>query len=1061
MARVRPPLTVGTVLVALALVAGAGDAGARSLPGDAFLCRDARPPRSARGGVPVPTFHSRVGVTVVDRFTRPLPSERYTLDLEKADAYCAPVRIDGADLADPLSGLEAYEARRTRRKPAPPPLATVTETIDTSFGAVTLRVGGIATLQVPTLATGSVGGSGPERAHFACYDVRPERGTEVRRGVLRVEVGTPDGRRVVELRKPTRLCVPASVRGDDPAAPKQPLDLLCFDARMARLESTAPAANDLLATRNGFGNELLKIGNARLLCVPAARSDVVVPTATPFPTLTPLPTETATPTPVPTPRVPALRIDPPTTTTLVRDRACVAALLDLPDGSSVDVTATANWRIGDGTVAVPAGVDEGRKCFRGTTVGRTDLVARDASLGISSPPARLEYEWPIYKLDVTPKRLGLRPGEAQSVTVKATLTGDRVRNVTQYVEYVSGDDAVAHAPNAPGNRSRIEGAGEGFATVIVRDELSSIFDSVVVSVGALQAVQVEEVGLLFPGDQTHLQASGFFAGGFTSNLTQDVSYESSDPTIVAVPNDPADRNRVDALRPGVATITATDPATGIRSTCCGRVSVLGDVLDVVVQPGSAAYRKGIGGDALAFTALGLFTIPPVDRAYYPATERFLWSVTPPGVVDLGDIVAGNQTLTVLGAGRVDLVAIDPASGAHTAVPVTIYDHLDRLDVGTERAAPEVATEWTIVIGDSASYFAHGWFDGGRWLRLDRARFQAEPPGVVQILGNIVRAIHPGTVTISAVDEPTGLTSTATGGRNVTLHVAGAVDRLVLSPAAATMQIGDARTLTTVGQRVGGVPLNYTQRVIYTSSDPAVVAAPNDSGNRSRIVAVGAGTATISAFDPETGVTSTASGDDTLVTVTSDAVVRIALTPTLRRVAVGSAARFVAAGYYADGNAKNFTQRVEWRSSDPSVVVAPNLVGDRSRLEAVAPGTVTISAYDAASGVASTDSGEDATLTVEALSGLSLTPADVVLHAGESTSLTTVGLVDGADPINVTQEAIYASSDPTVVTATNASGNKSRITAVAPGVATIVATRPSGWPQATESNAITVTVLPPP
>lgn len=1061
MARVRPPLTVGTVLVALALVVGVGAAAARSLPGDAFLCRDARPARSARGGIPVPTFHSRVGVTVVDRFTRPLPSERYTLDLEKADAYCPPVRIDGTDVADPLSGLEAYEARRTRRKPAPPPLPTVSETIDTSFGSVTLRVGGIATLQVPTLATGSVGGSGPERDHFACYDVRAERGTDVRRGVLRVEVGTPDGPRVVELRKPTRLCVPASVRGDDPGAPKQPLDLLCFDARVARTGGAAPPASELLATRNGFGNELLKIGSARLLCVPAARSDVVVPTATPFPTLTPLPTETATPTAVPTPRVPALRIDPPATTALVRDRTCVAALLDMPDGSTLDVTTTANWRIGDGMVAVPAGLEDGRKCFRGATIGRTDLVARDAALGISSPPARLEYEWPIFKLEVTPNRLGLRPGDAQSVTVKATFTGDRTRNVTQYVEYVSGDDTVARTPNAAGNRSRIEGAGEGFATVIVRDELSSIFDSMVVSVGALQAVQVEEVGLLFPGDRAHLQATGFFSGGFTSNLTQDVTYESSNPAIVAAPNDPADRNRVDALGPGAAIVTATDPATGIRSGCCGRIFVLGDLRSVQLLPNLAGYRKGVGGDPLAFAAFGLFAVPPVDNAYAAATERLAWSVTPPGVVEIAGIVAGKQTLMVVGGGHAVLTATDPTTGAHDLAAVTIYDHLDRVDVGTDRNDALVAEERTLVIGDGAPYFAHGWFDGGRPRRIDEARFAADPPDVVVIDGNQVTGVHPGTATLSAVDLPTGLSSIATGGRNVVVHVIGLVDRLVLSPPTVTMSIGEARTLTTLGQRTGGSPVNYTQRVIYSSSDPGVVAVPNDFGNRSRIVAVGVGTATISALDTETGITTTMSGDDTVVTVTSDIVARIAVTPALRRIAVGSATRFVAAAYYADGSAKNFTQRVEWRSSDPSVVVAPNLIGDRSRVEALAPGTVAISAYDAASGVASTDAGGDATLAVEVLAGLSLTPADVVLHVGESLSLTTVGLVDGGDPINVTQEAVYASSDPTVVAATNASGNKSRVTAVAPGVATIMATRPSIWPQATESNAITVTVLPAP
>ena len=244
---------------------------ARVIPGDAFLCAEAKAARAPRGGPPLPTFHARVGVSVIDRFTRPLPSERYTLDLKKAEAFCPPVRIDEEDVTDPLHGLEIYEGRRTRRKPAPPPLPTVIETVESAFGVLSLRVGAVDALQVPTLATGSVGGSGPERDHFACYQVKEERGPGSRRGALRVAVRGVDGVRTVEVRKPVRLCVPASVRGADAGAPKHPVDLLCFDARVARVAGEPrPPTSDLLATRNPFGNEVLKVGASRALCVPAS-----------------------------------------------------------------------------------------------------------------------------------------------------------------------------------------------------------------------------------------------------------------------------------------------------------------------------------------------------------------------------------------------------------------------------------------------------------------------------------------------------------------------------------------------------------------------------------------------------------------------------------------------------------------------------------------------------------------------------------------------------------------------------------------------------------------------
>lgn len=1056
MPRFRSLVHVIAAATLVTLAAVHASAAERFLPGDAFLCAEARPVRAARGAPPLPTFHPRVGVSVVDRFTRPVPSDRYTLDLRKPEVFCRPVRLDGEEVTNALSGLEAYAARRTRRKPAPPPLPVVSETVDTSFGTVPLRVGNVLALQVPTLATGSVGGGGPDRDHFACYDVRVGRGADVHRGVLHVEVRTADGRRTVEVRKPDRLCVPASVRGADAGAPKHPLDLLCFDARLARTAAAAGPA-DVLATRNAFGNEVLKLGAPRLLCVPAARSDVVVPTVTPFPTLTPLPTLTSTPTPVPTPRVPTVRIDPTGATALVRDHVCFAAWLDLPDGTSVDVSATADWRIADDLIAAPAGVTAGRKCFFGVGIGTTTVTARDVALGVASPPARLEYEWPIYELEVAPRRLGLRPGESQTLTVIASFTGNRTRNVTQHVRYDSGNDAIVRAPNASRNRSRIEAVGMGTTSVVVRDTLSSITDFAEVAVGDLQAIRVEEVALLFPGDATHLQATGLFTGGFTSNLTQVVAYESSDPAVVLAPNLPGERNRVEALAPGVSIVTAVDPLSGIRSTCCGRVSVLGDLRSLTMSPNVRRHRKGIGGDPLTLEVVGRFAIPPHDSASVTVTERVTWSVESPGVVALAGIADGRQRLDAVGGGVAVVLATDDVTGLQDRATVTIYDRLDRVDVGTDRLDPAEALERTIRVGAAAGYVAHGWFDGARYARLDDARFVADPPGVVELVNGFAYGRRAGTVTLGAVDVPSGLSS-ATGGRNVLLHVVGGIERLVLSPATATLEVGLSRTLTATGYDDVGNPTNVTQRVRYESSDPSIVVATNDPGNASRILAAGAGTATISAFDPETGAT-TMGGGAAVVTVFDDTLVRIVVSPLSRRVAASSRSRFVATAQYADGDVRNFTQRVEWRSNDASVAVAPNVAGDRSRIDALAPGVATISAYDAASGLTSSDTGDDAVLTVEALAALELSPPMVELRVGAAFSLTTIGIVDGGVPINVTQDAAYVSSDPGIVRATNESGNKSRIEGVAPGIATVTAIRTSAFPQATESNTISVTVLP--
>ncbi len=1061
--RVMLPCAFGALCVAVAALPTT--AAARVIPGDAFFCAEARQARAPRGAPPLPTFHARVGVSVVDRFTRPLPSERYTLDVKRAEAFCPPVRLDDGELVDALSGLEVYEARRTRRKPAPPPLPTVSETIESALGVVRLRIGTVAALGVPTLATGSVGGSGPERDHLACYQVKEERGPDTRRGALRIDVQTSEGVRAVEVRKPVRLCVPASVRGDDPGAPKHPVDLLCFDARLARDTRVARApGSELVATRNPFGHEVLKLGAARMLCVPAARTDVAVPTPTPFATLTPPPTPVPTATPVRTPRPPRVRIEPVSTTALVRDRVCFSAQLELPDERIVDVSATALWRVVDGTIAVPSGFEGGKKCFVGVGLGTTAMTARDIGTGAVSAPAALTAEWPIVRLSVSPRQMGMRPGETNTLTTIATLSGGRTRNVTQQVRYESVDPAVVLAPNVAGNRSRIEAAATGATSVVVSDTLSSLSDIVGVSVGALQTVLVDPGPLLFPGERTSLQTTGFFGAGFTSNLTQTASYESSDPAVVVATNAPGDRSRIEGVHPGTAVITAIDPVSGIRSSCCGTISVLGDLLDLFVSPSIVTFRTGVGSTLPGLRATGRFVIPPSGQGGRVITDRVVWSASPPGVVGLGTIGAGDRKLLVVeGPGEAQVVATEPGSGTARAVTVTVYDHLDRIEVGDSRDDPTaLEPDRAIPVGGTSRYFAHGYFDGARHALLTEATLVASDPTVVAFSSNSAVGLRPGTVVISALDQPSGRSSDDPGGRSAVLVVFGDIARLVLSPSTATLDVGQARTLTTIAHHLGGSTELYTQQAEYASSDPNVVVATNDLGNRSRILAVGPGTATISARDPITGVTSSDSGDDTVVTVRGDdPVVRIVVSPSTRRVPASSTSRFTAAAVLASGDTVNVTQRVQWSSSAPAVASALNLDGDRSRIDAHIPGVATISAYDPVTAQSSTDSGNDATIEVVALATLTLTPATVQLTVGGAFSLTTVGSVASGASINVTQDAVYTSSDPAVVRATNQAGNRSRIEALAPGVAIITAVRASAYPQATDSNPITVTVLPAP
>jgi hypothetical protein len=77
----------------------------------------------------------------------------------------------------------------------------------------------------------------------------------------------------------------------------------------------------------------------------------------------------------------------------------------------------------------------------------------------------------------------------------------------------------------------------------------------------------------------------------------------------------------------------------------------------------------------------------------------------------------------------------------------------------------------------------------------------------------------------------------------------------LRPFSATRAVGQIQNYTAAGFFSDGSARNLTQRVDYSSSDPSVAVAPNATDNRSRVLAVGPGTALITAVDPITGIVS--------------------------------------------------------------------------------------------------------------------------------------------------------------------------------------------------------------
>lgn len=563
-----------------------------------------------------------------------------------------------------------------------------------------------------------------------------------------------------------------------------------------------------------------------------------------------------------------------------------------------------------------------------------------------------------------------------------------------------------------------------------------------------------------PGGSSTFTATADLAGGGTANYTQKVIWTSNNPGVALAANATGDRSRIGAVSPGIATISATDPVSGVTSTASAddaTFNVPGDLLSITLTPVAPAIDVGAGK---SLVAMGSFE-GGVTRNI---TQQLDYNSTNPSVATATNLDGNKSRIEGVAPGTATVSAVDPVTGVSSAdsngnASVTVLGALESITLSPlDKSRPA---------GQSQSYVATGHYAGGGTQNLTQdVTYASSDPSVAtapNTPGNKGRidTVAPGTTTISAA-HPSGISTTA-GGNDTTLTVTAEVSNLLsitLSPTSATHSVGEFQNFTATGHYEGGATQNLTQHVVYTSSDPSVVSAPNEVGNRSKVTMVAPGTATITATDPVSQISTTDSGDDSTITVLG-ALEQITLSPVQATRAADQVITYTAIGHFGGGTTKNLTQRVDYTSSDPSVASAPNEPGNKSKVTTLAPGIVTISATDPVTGVSTTTTGDDVTLTViGALERITLSPVTSTKAVGAIQRYSATGHFGGGVTQNLTQSLLYSSTDPSVAAAQNIDGDRSRVDAIAPGTVTISATHPTAGISTTDTgDDATLTVEP--
>jgi uncharacterized protein YjdB len=531
-------------------------------------------------------------------------------------------------------------------------------------------------------------------------------------------------------------------------------------------------------------------------------------------------------------------------------------------------------------------------------------------------------------------------------------------------------------------KGEVTGAGEGVAKVsaVYRGVTGST--SITVGPPALVSIAVSPNQFSLPvGESEQLTATGTYTDGSKQDLTQSVTWSSSESTASVSPAGAA-------LAKGIGTATISATAGSVTGTASLAVTPA-VVIALNIVPATLSLPLGSGSQLQAIATLS-------DGTQQSVSSSVIWQTSQATVAT----VNAQGYATAVGKGAAQLSAAYQGTTASASIAVGPPALVSIAVSPNQISLPAGETEQLTATGTFTDGTTQNLTQSATWISSGPAVANVSPAGSAS-----AKAV--GTATISA-------TSGSVSGTASLTVLPAAVVALNVVPATLFMPLGTSSQLQVIATMSDGTTQNMAVAATWSSTQSGV-AAVNAQGV---VTAAGKGSAQVSAT--YRGLTGSAS-----VTVGPPALVSIAVSPNPSSLPLGETKQLSATGTFTDGTTQDLTPSATWSSSGPTVA-SVNAAG---LAVAKAVGTATISA--ASGSVAGTAS---LAVTAAVAVSVNVVPATLSVPLGSGSQLQAIAnMSDG------TQQTLSAS----VTWQTGLSGiatvsAQGYVTAVGKGVAQVSA-----------------------
>ncbi len=687
------------------------------------------------------------------------------------------------------------------------------------------------------------------------------------------------------------------------------------------------------------------------------------------------------------------------------------------DNSTQDLTETVTWSSSDTDVATISNADPDWGLASSAGVGTTTITA---TLGAISGATGLEVTAAtLVSIDVTPASASIANGTTRQFVATGTYTDGSSQILTDSVSWSSSSTGVATISNAESSEGLASGASVGTSTITATQGGVSGTATLNVTAATLVSIAVTPANdSVARGLDQQFGATGTYTDSTTQDLTDSVTWSSSDDGVVSISNAEDSEGLGTAGNTGTATVTAT---LGSVSGNTSFEVTAATLVSIGVTPATTTLADGL---TQQYTATGTYT----DNSTLNITTQVTWSSTAPTVATVGP---ATGLASAESPGAATITATSGSISGTAALTVTDAT-VARIDVTPD--TPSIAPQTTIQFSATAVFT-----DGTTQNVTTTATWASADTGVatIDISTGFATSVAAGSSAISATFN------SVTGSTDLTVTAA-TLSSIAIAPSNLELPRGDTQNLRATGTFSDSTTQDLTQLVTWSSNNETVATVSNAAGSQGLLTANNTGGTTIeAAYLGTTG--------STLVGVTPAVLISIEVTPPNVDAARGTTEQYTATGTYSDSTTRDLTNSVAWSSTNTDFATISNAVGSEGLASALNVGTTTITA-----GSGAITGSTRLRVTAATLVTIEVTPTEQSIANGTSQQFTATGTYTDNTTQNITTQVTWGSDDTDVATISNADGSEGLATSQGEGSATITAT--SGTVSGSSDLTVTAAVV---